>query len=57
MTLVRIVARDFVAGLLHDGKRVRRAAPIIKWALGKAPGQVQAYCQRKGWDWQVLDEA
>lgn len=54
MTLIRILAPHFVAGLLHDGQRVCRAAPILRWAVGKQVGVVQAYCQRKGWGWEVL---
>jgi hypothetical protein len=48
MTLVRVVAPHFVAGFETDGI-VRRAAPIIKYLVGKTDDQARAYIKSKGW--------
>lgn len=48
MRLIRIVAPHFVAGFETDGI-VRRAAPIIKYLVGKTDDQVREYIRRKGW--------
>lgn len=47
-TLVRIVAPNFVAGFETDGI-VLRAAPIIKYLVGKSNADVRAYIKSKGW--------
>jgi hypothetical protein len=49
----RIEAPHFVAAFESetrgDVERVVVAAPIIKWMIGKAVGDVLGYCIRKGW--------
>lgn len=50
----RIEAPHFVAGFETDlkpkaGVCVVRAAPIIKWALGKPANELFKYARRKGW--------
>lgn len=48
--LVRVVAPHFVAGLeLVDGRCVR-AAPILRWAVGKTAAELRAYFRSKRWD-------
>lgn len=48
MRLIRIIAPHFVAGFETDGI-VRRAAPIIKYLIGKTDDEVQEYIRHKGW--------
>jgi hypothetical protein len=48
MMLVRVVAPHFVAGFETDGT-VRRAAPIIKYLVGKTNDQARAYITSKRW--------
>lgn len=53
MTLVRIVAPHFVAGFETDGI-ARRAAPIIKYLIGKTNDEARAYIESKGWKASVV---
>lgn len=54
--LIRIVAPHFVAGLVVDDKGiVRRAAPIVAWAIGRHVDKTLAYFRRKGWVVEALD--
>jgi len=48
MRLIRVVAPHFVAGFETDGV-VRRAAPILKYLVGKTDDQARAYIKSKGW--------
>ena len=56
MTLVRAVAPHFVAGFETDGV-VRRAAPIIKYLVGKTNDQARAYIASKGWKASIVSSA
>ncbi len=47
--LVRVAAPHFVAGLVMDGDKCIRAAPILSWAVGKGRNELRAYFARKGW--------
>lgn len=50
MTLVRIVAPHFVAGLvLDDRDQVIEAAPILRYMRGYTADALRAYVARKGW--------
>ncbi len=51
--LVRVVAPHFVAGFETDGI-VRRAAPIIKYLVGKTDDEARTYIQSKGWKASVI---
>lgn len=53
LTLVRIVAPHFVAGLETDGT-VQRAAPIIGYMTGWRDDRVRAYVKSKGWKASVV---
>jgi hypothetical protein len=57
MELVRVVAPHFVAGMLVDGDRVVRAAPILKWAIGKNRDFLRTYFRNKGWKATILPES
>lgn len=48
LQLVRVVAPHFVAGFETDGV-VRRAAPILRYLVGKTNDEARAYIARKGW--------
>lgn len=53
-TLVRVTAPHFVAGFETDGKTVRRAAPIMRYLVGKTEDEARAYIQQKGWKASVV---
>jgi hypothetical protein len=53
MMLVRIVAPHFVAGLETDGI-VRRAAPILRYLVGKTDEEAATYIRSKGWQIEVV---
>lgn len=53
MKLVRVVAPHFVAGFETDGV-VRRAAPILKYLVGKTDDQAREYIKSKGWKASVI---
>lgn len=55
MTLVRIVAPHFVAGLEFDGV-VTRTAPILRYMRGWDDRRVRLYCARKGWKATAIRE-
>ncbi|WP_439398646.1 hypothetical protein ACRQ5Q_14955 [Bradyrhizobium sp. PMVTL-01] len=48
LTLVRVVAPHFVAGFESNGT-VCRAAPILKYLVGKTNDEARAYIAREGW--------
>lgn len=48
MRLVRVIGPHFVAGFETDGI-VRRAAPILKYLIGKTDTEARAYIHSKGW--------
>lgn len=54
--LVRVVAPDFVAGLIMDGDRCIHAAPKLRWAIGKFRPELRAYFQRRGWSASIVGE-
>lgn len=55
MTLIRVVAPHFVAGFETDGV-VRRAAPILKYLVGKDDAYVRHYIKQKGWKASIINE-
>jgi hypothetical protein len=56
-TLVRVTAPHFVAGFETDGQTIRRAAPIIKYLIGKTEAEARAYIQSKGWKASIIELA
>jgi hypothetical protein len=54
--LMRVEAPHFVAGLIVTKGRVVRAAPILKWSLGKQWVWIASYIERKGWRWRAWTE-
>jgi hypothetical protein len=55
MKLIRVVAPHFVAGFETDGI-VRRAAPILKYLVGKTDQEARRYIARKGWRASVISD-
>lgn len=66
--LVRVVAPHFVAGFEVEyeleyredlggcvamNERIVRAAPILRWTVGKPVSEVRAYLRSKGYDARV----
>jgi hypothetical protein len=51
-----VVAPHFIAGLEYDQalRRVVRAAPILKFAVGWPATTCETYFSRKGWAWEIL---
>lgn len=47
--LAQITAPHFSAGLLFEGAVCTRAAPILRWAIGRNWRSIEAYCQRRHW--------
>jgi hypothetical protein len=56
MKMVRVVAPHFVAGFESDGTTVVRAAPIIKYLIGKTEAYARHYLKQKGWTACVVKE-
>jgi hypothetical protein len=56
MTLIRVVAPHFVAGFETDGGIIRRAAPIIKYLVGKTDDEARDYIKVKGWKASFIPE-
>lgn len=54
--LLRVEAPHFVAGAIYAGDpwQCVRAAPIIRWMVGKPPRETRAYLDRKGWKFQWI---
>jgi|KBSMisStandDraft_5_1062788.scaffolds.fasta_scaffold211567_2 hypothetical protein len=53
--MIVINAPHFYAAVIVENNRVVRAAPIVKWMIGKSVPDVLAYCMRKGWKWTRCD--
>lgn len=54
MTLVRVTAPHYCAGLEVESDRVVRAAPILKWAVGRDWSGVRAYFRGKRFRVEVV---
>ena len=57
--LLRIETSYFVAGAIWEKKssgnwECTKAAPIIKWMVGKSPKQIAKYIRAKKWRWQWI---
>lgn len=49
----RIEAPHFVAGgQVDQWDIVVRAAPILRWTIGKSLTELRRYCRRQGWELQ-----
>lgn len=47
--LYRITSNYFCAGFITKNGKALRAAPIIKWSVGKHTIEIRAYCKKRGW--------
>lgn len=47
--LYQIYAKHFTAGCIVRNKKVTKAAPIIKWTIGKYIADIKLYCVKKGY--------
>lgn len=52
--MIRITSPYFCAGCVIENGLIVRAAPIIKYMIGKTPGWVRTYCQKKKWKSELL---
>lgn len=55
MTLYRMVAPYFVAGVVIDKGVVTRAAPIIGWAVGKHPNKLWGWVGGRGYEIEKVE--
>jgi hypothetical protein len=57
--LLRVTAPHLCAGAVFvrdpAGWRCERAAPILKWMVGKPPAEIARYLEAKGWAREWLD--
>lgn len=53
MMLIRVVAPHFVAGF-ETNDVVQRAAPILKYLIGKTDNDARTYIENKGWHWEII---
>jgi len=49
MTLYRITAPHFVAGVLIEDGVVRDAAPILKRSVGRSLAHLEGFCAARNW--------
>jgi hypothetical protein len=55
LTLWQVTAPHFCAGLLTDvGGVVVRAAPVLRWCVGKTRDGLRPYFARKGWEVRLV---
>lgn len=52
--MIRIESPYFCAGIVMVDGRCRRAAPILKWTVGRYERQLTRYFSNRGWVWQKL---
>lgn len=56
--LLRVVAPHFVAGAEWEKRGgvwvCVRAAPIIRWMVGKTGAEIKKYLARRGWEWEWI---
>jgi hypothetical protein len=57
----QVKAPDFTAGIVVEGQRIVKAAPIIGYATNMSLGRFRGYVQSKGWElvpilWDKGDE-
>jgi hypothetical protein len=55
MMLVRVVAAHFVAGFVFDGDKCVRAAPILKWCVGKSADYIRGQFRAHGWRASIVE--
>jgi hypothetical protein len=51
-SMIRIESPYFVAGVIVQGDKVIRAAPIVKYMFGWTATKVVEYCKKKGWKYE-----
>ena len=52
LMLLQVKAKHFCAGLVIEDGKVKKSAHILAYMRGWFLSEVEAYCQKKGW--QVL---
>ncbi len=53
--VIQITAPHFCAGVILANGRITDTAPILHYMKWWDCAAVVAYCQRKGWRWEVRD--
>lgn len=54
--LVAVDAPHFYAGIVFENDIVIKAAPILKWTIGKRRDYLRSYFKSKGWKAAVVKE-
>ena len=54
--LIKIEAPHFVAGAVVDRNILVISAPIIKYMAGWTVNKAVAYCDSKGWTYQIFEQ-
>lgn len=49
-TIMRVRAPHYCAGLVHDGRKVTEAAPILRWTMSKTVPYLRSYFSGKGFE-------
>jgi len=52
--IVRVVAPHFVAGLIIKNGYCTEAAPILRWAVGKASDELRQYFKSRQWRASII---
>lgn len=52
--LIRITTPRFCAGTVFENNRIVKAAPILKWTIGKSVKFVENYCKEKKYKFEKL---
>jgi hypothetical protein len=50
--LLRVVAPHYCAGAVFKNGECIRAAPIIKWMVGKPPSEIKRFLVNKGYQYE-----
>lgn len=56
VTLVRVVAPHFVAGMTIRDGQADRCAPILHYMRGWTLSEISAYCAKKKWRCSIIPE-
>ena len=52
--MIRVVAPHFVAAIVVDGNKVLASAPIIAYSKKLGVAKFLAYCKRKNWSVEFI---
>lgn len=56
MSLYQVDANHYVAGLVVDRGRIVKAAPILRWTVGRDINRVHTYLTKRGYRVDLVQE-